>query len=278
MGSPESTASGSPDQAYGGEMGPRCGRPVRIAVVDDYEIVLAGTAAVLAPYEDRVRVVELDTARRPTRRDLDIVLYDTFGHTHEHDLDILDLSSATTKVVIFSWNLEPERITRALRQGASGYLAKSLSAEDIVTALERVHAGETIVADGDAIGPAHEVLGWPGGENGLSRREAEVVALIAKGLSNQEIAEHLYLSINSVKTYIRAAYQKMGVLRRSQAVAWAIEHGFSSEPSPAEMYEDAPPTRERTTSRRAARRRRRCCVPAGGTPRVTRPGGHRRPR
>jgi NarL family two-component system response regulator LiaR len=241
MASAEIGGSGSRDEDYAEDMGPQCGRPVRVAVVDDYEIVLAGTAAVLAPYDDRVRLVEFDTSRRPTRRDVDIVLYDTFGHTHEHDLDILALTSATTKVVMFSWNLEPERINRALSQGAAGYLAKSLTADEIVSALERVHAGETIVANADAIGAPHEVLGWPGGDAGLSRREAEVVALIAKGLSNREIADHLYLSINSVKTYIRSAYQKMGVVRRSQAVAWAIGQGFSSETASDEVYEDASP-------------------------------------
>ena len=63
----------------------------------------------------------------------------------------------------------------------------------------------------------------------LSARETEIVALIVRGLSNQEIAEAAFLSINSVKTYIRTAYKKMGVTRRSQAVVWAIQHGFEPE-------------------------------------------------
>ena len=63
-------------------------------------------------------------------------------------------------------------------------------------------------------------------DEGLTEREAEIIALIARGLSNQEIADLAYLSINSVKTYIRTAYRKMGVTRRSQAVRWALEHGF----------------------------------------------------
>ena len=58
----------------------------------------------------------------------------------------------------------------------------------------------------------------------LSRREAQVLHLVSEGLSNQEIADRLYLSINSVKTYIRTAYGKIGVSRRVQAVAWAIRH------------------------------------------------------
>ena len=70
---------------------------------------------------------------------------------------------------------------------------------------------------------------WPGQEAGLSARESEIIALITKGLTNQEIAERAYLSINSVKSYIRSAYRKIGVTRRSQAVAWAMQNGFEPD-------------------------------------------------
>ena len=56
-----------------------------------------------------------------------------------------------------------------------------------------------------------------------------MLALITQGLSNQEIAERSYLSINSVKTYIRTAYRKIGVTRRSQAVVWGMQHGFEPD-------------------------------------------------
>jgi DNA-binding CsgD family transcriptional regulator len=62
--------------------------------------------------------------------------------------------------------------------------------------------------------------------HGLSRRESEMLHLITCGLSNQEIADSLYLSINSVKTYIRSAYRKIDVTRRSQAVAWSVRRGL----------------------------------------------------
>ena len=66
-----------------------------------------------------------------------------------------------------------------------------------------------------------------GSEVGLTPREVEVLSLIAQGMSNLEIAEGLYLSINSVKTYIRSAYAKIGATSRSRAVAWCLQHGFS---------------------------------------------------
>ncbi len=70
---------------------------------------------------------------------------------------------------------------------------------------------------------------WPGKDNELTEREDEIVDLIAKCYSNDEIAQACYLSINTVKTYIRTAYRKAGVRTRAQAVAWALRHGFAPE-------------------------------------------------
>ena len=78
---------------------------------------------------------------------------------------------------------------------------------------------------------------WPGQAAGLSPRESEVLAFITQGLSNQEIAQTIYLSINSVKTYIRTAYRKIGVASRSQAVGWGMQHGF--EPASMRLLEPA---------------------------------------
>ena len=61
---------------------------------------------------------------------------------------------------------------------------------------------------------------------GLSVRESNVLALVSQGLSNQEIAETMFLSINTLKTYIRSTYRKIGVATRPLAMAWAIQHGF----------------------------------------------------
>ena len=60
----------------------------------------------------------------------------------------------------------------------------------------------------------------------MSPREAEVLALITQGLSNQEIANRVYLSINSIKTYIRSAYRKIGITKRTEAAIWGIDNGF----------------------------------------------------
>ena len=70
---------------------------------------------------------------------------------------------------------------------------------------------------------------WPGREEGLTAREAEVLSLITMGLSNQEIAERTLLSLNSIKSYIRSAYRKIDVDSRSKAVLWGVEHGMRAD-------------------------------------------------
>jgi DNA-binding NarL/FixJ family response regulator len=200
---------------------------IRLAIVDDYAVVIAGVARFLA--DERIDVVETG-ASLPVITDVDIVLYDTFGQVQGDGIDLEDfVRDSGAKVVIYSWNLQPELIGRALAGGASGYLSKVLTGPEIVAALERILRGEVVVLAGN-----HEtsVLGagdWPGRSAGLSPREAEIIALITQGLSNQEIADRAYLSINSVKTYIRSAYHKIGVERRTQAVLWGVANGFQPD-------------------------------------------------
>jgi NarL family two-component system response regulator LiaR len=202
--------------------------PLRIAILDDYQIVVSGIAAMLEPFADRVAVVELD-AGAPPLSDIDILLYDTFAQAQGSDIDVGRLTAGQeARVVIFSWNVDHEVVESALRAGASGYLSKGMPAEEMVAALERVHAGET-VAPPNGTEASSDVGDWPGREVGLSARESEVIALITQGFTNQEMAERAYLSINSIKTYIRLAYRKIDVTRRSQAVAWGMRNGFEPD-------------------------------------------------
>ena len=201
-------------------------RPLRIAILNDYEIVVKGLARMFEPFPDRAVVVEV-TANKPALEQSDIALYDTFSQTQEIPSEADDVLEETNarKLVIYSWNLHPELVKSSLRKGAAGYLGKRLSAEELVEALERVHAGEVVITE-DQLEPAPDNGDWPGRKQGLTTRESEIIALITQGLSNQQIAERAFLSINSVKSYIRSSYRKMTVTSRSQAVLWGIEHGF----------------------------------------------------
>ncbi len=215
---------------------------VTVALANDYEVVVLGLEQMLAAHAERIRVAELDL-NMPVAHPVDVTLYDTFSQPQVDDADIDRVigSSGAGRVVVYTWNTHQDLVSTALAKGVAGYLSKTLSAEELVTALERVNRGEIVVLTGnpddDVSGtwpdpdPDDEIVAgdWPGRREGLTAREAEVVALITRGLSNQEIAERTYLSINSVKSYIRAAYHKMGVDSRTKAVLWGVQHGLIPE-------------------------------------------------
>ena len=97
--------------------------PVRVAIANDYEIVIAGVVGLLAPFQDRVKIVEL-AANKPIASDVDVVLYDTFGQVTGEGIDLLDyVRDSDAKVVVYSWNLEPALVEQAIADGASGYLS-----------------------------------------------------------------------------------------------------------------------------------------------------------
>jgi NarL family two-component system response regulator LiaR len=198
---------------------------VRIALMDDYEVVVSGLQQMLAPYADRIRVVELDSLL-PVESDVDVLLYDGFSRERVRGTDADVVRDTDARFVLYTWNLAAEIVEEALATGAAGCLSKSLDALDLVAALEKIAAGSTVVSDDPGPDAPITPEAWPGRQYGLSPRESEVIALIAQGLSNQEIAERAYLSINSIKTYIRSGYRKIGVQRRTQAVIWATQHGF----------------------------------------------------
>ena len=203
--------------------------PVRVALMNDYEVIVAGLQAMLAPHADRVRVVELDSLL-PVHSAVDVLLYDAFGRERVTGPVEQTIAETDARVVIYTWHLDAELVEEALAKGAAGCISKSLEGPDLVAAIEKVHGGSVVVSHpppGPEEKPDEDARGdWPGRDHGLSARESEVLALIAQGLSNQEIADRAFLSINSVKTYIRTAYRKIGVERRTQAVLWATRNGF----------------------------------------------------
>jgi DNA-binding NarL/FixJ family response regulator len=206
---------------------PASGAPILVALVDDYDVVVIGLAHLLDAYRDRIVVAEIDT-NLPVQDDVDIVLYDSFAQpeSDHDDVGVLVANPHARRVAVYTWNFHPELIESALAKGASGYLSKTLPARELVAALEEIHAGDTVVRPAPDRGRRPPVLDWPGRTEGLTDREAEILALITQGKSNAEVAAITYLSINSVKSYIRSTYRKIGVTSRTRAVLWGIEHGF----------------------------------------------------
>ena len=214
------------------------GSRIRLAIVNDYDVVVEGLCAMMRHHLDRVEVVAVDATGGggsdvSDSTPIDVALLDTFAHRGEDGAIIGELVARENiaHVVVYSWALDETLVHRSLERGASGYLSKSLPASELVDALFRVRNGQTVVHP-QAPRSASLVAGdWPGREESLTARESEVLALITRGLSNEQIAVTTNLSPNSVKSYIRGAYRKIGVASRTQAVLWALDHGFAIERS-----------------------------------------------
>lgn len=208
------------------------GEPISVAILDDVDLVARGLETMCESASRPFRVRTL-TSAEPTQDPVDIVLYDGFTHLHEapHNAQDLLRTARARHLVIYSWNVKRALVEAALRGGASGYLDKRLGFAELTEALERINDGEQIVRVCAPIAvPAQGSLATLHRPGDLSSREIEIVGLIAQGLSNQDICERLYLSLNTIKSYIRMAYRKMRVRTRAQAVLWALDHGLLAGP------------------------------------------------
>src|SRR3978361_45251 len=202
--------------------------PITVALVDDYDVVVKGVANMLDPYRDRVVIAELDSTM-PVEDTVDIVLYDSFAkpESDHEEIGVLVANPRAHRVVVYTWNFHPDLVDSARRHGAHGYLSKTLPARERVGALEAEHAGDVVISEVAARARSVPGLDWPGRGEGLSDREAESPALITQGKSNADVARLTFLSPNTVKSYIRTIYRKLGVASRSQAVLWGVKDGFT---------------------------------------------------
>jgi len=191
--------------------------PVRLAIFSRQEVVSRGLTAMLADYPERVIVMAMPSVWSRAVG-VDVILYDTLG-LHKSDGAELDhlVHNTDAKVLIYSRDMRPDLRARGMAKGARGWISMSMRSQELVEAIERA-------ADGKPLGAEEDRLGF---DAGLSPREVEILALITQGHSNQEIAERLYCSINTLKSHIRSIYRKIRATSRPQAVAWAMQNGFA---------------------------------------------------
>jgi len=207
--------------------------PITAAIVSAHEIVPTGLAGMFATRPGAIEVVDLDLGA-PDEDQPDVILYDVYG-LHEGEGDDLDsyIKDTHSAVVALARDLRPDLAARAVARGVDACVSMAGDVDEILDVIRSAVAGEgqpEAVSGADA-GTPYAVLGQ---EVGLTPRETEVLRLLTSGLSNQEIADTCFLSINSVKSYIRSAYRRIGATSRSQAVVWCLQHGFAPpEEAPA---------------------------------------------
>jgi DNA-binding NarL/FixJ family response regulator len=220
---------------------------IRVLLADDQRVVREGLATLLGLL-DGVDVVG-------TASDGDEVLEQ--AGTLRPDVVLMDLrmprcdgveatrrlreSHPEIKVLMLTTYADDRSVIDALRAGARGYLTKDTGAEEIRRALDQVTRGQAAIdptvqhhlIDAISAGPsAHDSRPVPKLPDGLTPREAEVLALIAEGLSNSEIAERLSVNETTVKSHVNHLFAKTGVRDRAQAVTYAYRHGLADAPDP----------------------------------------------
>ncbi len=139
-----------------------------------------------------------------------------------------------TKIIVLTHAKQESALFRALRLGARAYLTKHIGVDDLISSVHRVHAGEVIISAPMAAKMLDEIVlmeekkdaGQADQETNLSKRELEVLQLVARGATNKEVAEGLFISENTVKGHLSRILEKMNVRNRQQAVVMAMEKGI----------------------------------------------------
>jgi DNA-binding NarL/FixJ family response regulator len=217
--------------------------PIRVLIADDQRVVRDGLAMLVGLIDgveitgaacDGEEAVRLAMAHRPDVILMDMRMPGTDGITATAQLRE---RLPTARVLVLTTYADDGTILPALRAGAQGYLTKDASAEQIEAAILAVHAGQThldplvqerLVAAVTGPQPGPPAAGSGPLPDGLTVREAEVLALLAAGLSNAEIAHRLFVSNATVKTHINRIFAKTGARDRAQAVRYAYQAGLAS--------------------------------------------------
>ncbi|SDI03431.1 response regulator [Agrococcus jejuensis] len=206
--------------------------PIRVLVVDDHEVVRAGIVALLAAAEgievigeasDGAAAVTRAAALRPDVTLMDLRMPGTSGVEATRALVAADPQA---RVLVLTTYESDDDILGAIAAGAAGYLLKAAPAAEVVAGIRSVAAGETAIAPSVARALVRAAREPEAPEVALSTREAEVLALVAEGLTNRDIGARLFVGEATVKTYLARVFDKLGVSDRTRAVTRAQELGL----------------------------------------------------
>ena len=207
-------------------------QPIRVLLVDDHTMVRRGLATFLKVFDDLELVgeaadgeaaIQLCASILPDVILMDMVMPDMDGVTATH---IIRQRFSTVQVIALTSFKEEGLVQNALKAGAIGYLLKDVSAEKLAQAIRAAHAGRSTLSSEAAQVLAHAATQPPSLGHDLTKRERTVLALLAVGLNNSEIAGKLVVSPSTIKSHVSHILAKLDVSSRTEAVALAVRHGL----------------------------------------------------
>jgi two-component system, NarL family, response regulator NreC len=206
-------------------------------IADDHAVLRAGLRLLLEAQTDMEVVGEAGDGRQASRQTgalrPDVVLMDLSmpGPPSGEVIRQVLRACPETKVLVLTMHDDPAYLTAALSAGAAGYVVKKAADSDLLSGIRAVHAGRTFVDLTQASGPRPPVAGardcaTPRPPKALSRREREVLRLLAQGHSNQQIADRVGVSVKTVETYRTRIREKLGLKERAELYRFAVESGL----------------------------------------------------
>jgi len=202
---------------------------IRILLADDHTVVRSGLSAVLAMQDDFKIVGEAGDGEEAVRLceslQPDVVLMDLLMPKIDGVTATRTIKERWPKIQIIALTSfkEKEYVEGALKAGASGYLLKNVSADELVAAVRRAIAGQPSLSPEAAQVLIQNVSGSSQPDLDMTEREKEILALMVEGLSNSKIAERLTINQSTVKFHVSNILSKLGVASRTEAVAMAVK-------------------------------------------------------
>jgi len=203
---------------------------IRIVLADDHTVVRSGLQLLLdsePDFEVVAQAGDVDGARRYVRGHHPTVLVldlNMAGELSIESIPQIRAESPDTQIVVLTMQTEAAFAREALAAGALGYVLKDAAERELVEAVRNAAAGESYL--NPRLGARIAAEPPPGPPDDLSQREVEVLTLIARGHTNAEIAEQLYLSVRTVETHRSHIQQKLRLTTRSELVGYALERGL----------------------------------------------------
>ena len=208
--------------------------PVRLLIVDDHEVVRVGLRTLLSRVETFEVVGEASTAAQALEQTrtlqpdvvlLDVRLGDESGFNACREIQKLERD---VKVLVLTSFADDQVVVEAISAGADGYLLKEVNRDALISAIQKVASGQSVLdaaVTGRVFGKVQSLMQRPGGNKLalLSNQERKVLALVAEGKTNKEIAAVMGLSDKTVKNYFSNILDKLEMARRSQAAAYFVQ-------------------------------------------------------